>query len=70
MNPAVTPVEAHPQISGSRTVSELPVIETRTLDRYGVATDFDILAFLFQGAGSGYAQATQFSTSMTTGSMT
>ncbi len=51
MDPAVALVEAYLQINGYFTVSEYPVIEARDLDHYGVATDLDILAFRFPGAG-------------------
>jgi len=51
MDPAVALVEAYLQINGYFTISEYPVIEARGHDRYNVATDLDILAFRFPGAG-------------------
>lgn len=51
MDHAVALVEACLQINGYFTVSEYPVIEARGLHQYQVATDLDILAFRFPGAG-------------------
>lgn len=51
MDHAVAIVEAYLQINGYFTVSEYPVIEARRDEHYGVATDLDILAFRFPGAG-------------------
>jgi hypothetical protein len=48
---AVALVEAYLQINGYFTVAEYPVIESFGKQRYGVATDLDILAFRFSGAG-------------------
>ena len=51
MDHAVALVEAYLQINGYFTVAEYPVIESFGKDHYGVATDLDILAFRFPGAG-------------------
>lgn len=51
MDHAVALVEAYLQINGYFTVAEYPVIESLGKDHYGVATDLDILAFRFPGAG-------------------
>lgn len=51
MDHAVALVEAYLQINGYFTVAEYPVIESLGKEHYGVATDLDILAFRFPGAG-------------------
>ena len=51
MDHAVALVEAYLQINGYFTVAEYPVIESFGKQHYGVATDLDILAFRFPGAG-------------------
>jgi hypothetical protein len=51
MDHAVALVEAYLQINGYFTVAEYPVIEALGKQHYGVATDLDILAFRFPGAG-------------------
>jgi hypothetical protein len=51
MDHAVALVEAYLQINGYFTVAEYPVIESFGKQHYGAATDLDILAFRFPGAG-------------------
>lgn len=51
MDHAVAIVEAYLQINGYFTVAEYPVIESLGKQHYNVATDIDILAFRFPGAG-------------------
>jgi hypothetical protein len=51
MDHAVALVEAYLQINGYFTVAEYPVIEATGERQYSVATDLDILAFRFPGAG-------------------
>lgn len=51
MDHAVALVEAYLQINGYFTVAEYPVIEALGKRHYSVATDLDILAFRFPGAG-------------------
>ena len=51
MDHAVALVEAYLQINGYFTVAEYPVIESFGKQHFGVATDLDILAFRFPGAG-------------------
>ncbi len=51
MDHAVALVEAYLQINGYFTVAEYPVIESLGKGNFGVATDLDILAFRFPGAG-------------------
>lgn len=51
MDHAVALVEAYLQINGYFTVAEYPVIESFGKQHYGVATDMDMLAFRFPGAG-------------------
>lgn len=51
MDHAVALVEAYLQINGYFTVAEYPVIEATGSHHYGIATDLDILAFRFAGAG-------------------
>lgn len=51
MDHAVALVEAYLQISGYFTVAEYPVIEALGKRQFGVATDLDILAVRFPGAG-------------------
>lgn len=51
MDHAVAIVEAYLQINGYFTVAEYPVIEAMGNQHYSVATDVDILAFRFPGAG-------------------
>ena len=51
MDHAVALVQAYLQINGYFTVAEYPVIESFGKQQYGVATDLDILAFRFPGAG-------------------
>ena len=51
MDHAVALVEAYLQINGYFTVAEYPVIASFGKQHYGVATDLDILAFRFPGAG-------------------
>jgi len=51
MDHAVALVEAYLQINGYFTVAEYPVIEAVGKHRFKTATDLDILAFRFPGAG-------------------
>lgn len=51
MDPAVDLVQAHLRVNGHFTVSEYPVLACLGADRYQMATDLDILAFRFAGAG-------------------
>ena len=51
MDHAVAIVDAYLQINGYFTVAEYPVIEALGRQNYGIATDLDILAFRFPGAG-------------------
>ncbi len=51
MDHAVALVEAYLQINGYFTVAEFPVIEAVGKQRFKTATDLDILAFRFPGAG-------------------
>lgn len=51
MDPAVALVQAYLRINGYFTVSEYPVLESLGAGRYQMATDMDILAFRFAGAG-------------------
>lgn len=51
MDHAVALVEAYLQINGYFTVAEYPIIESLGKQHYSVATDMDILAFRFPGAG-------------------
>lgn len=51
MDHAVAIVEAYLQINGYFTVAEYPVIEALGKRRYTAATDVDILAIRFAGAG-------------------
>ncbi len=51
MDHAVSIVEAYLQINGYFTVAEYPVIESRASGQYETATDLDILAIRFPGAG-------------------
>lgn len=51
MDNAVALVQAYLRVNGYFTVSEFPVIELRRGQGYTAATDLDILAFRFPGAG-------------------
>lgn len=51
MDHAVSIVEAYLQINGYFTVAEFPVIESLASGQYATATDLDILAIRFPGAG-------------------
>ena len=51
MDHAVALVEAYLQINGYFTVAEYPVIEAVGKHQFKTATDLDILAFRFPGAG-------------------
>jgi hypothetical protein len=51
MDHAVALVEAYLRVNGYFTVSEYPVVEARHYDGFRTATDLDILAFRFPGAG-------------------
>ncbi len=51
MDHAVALVEAYLQINGYFTVAEFPVIESMGQHRFKTATDLDILALRFPGAG-------------------
>lgn len=51
MDHAVAIVEAYLQINGYFTVAEYPVIEALGSEHYATATDLDILAMRFPGAG-------------------
>ena len=51
MDHAVALVQAYLQINGYFTVAEYPVIESLGKEHFGVATDLDILAVRFPGAG-------------------
>jgi hypothetical protein len=48
---AVALVQAYMRVNGYFTVSEFPVIEFRRREGYAAATDLDILAYRFPGAG-------------------
>jgi len=51
MDMAVALVQAYLRINGYFTVSEYPILEARRGPGYQVATDLDLLAFRFPGAG-------------------
>jgi hypothetical protein len=51
MDTAVGLVEAYLRVNGYFTVTEYPVVETRRYGDYRTATDLDVLAFRFPGAG-------------------
>lgn len=51
MDHAVALVEAYLRVNGYFTVSEYPVVEARRYGGFRTATDLDILAFRFPGAG-------------------
>ncbi len=51
MDHAVALVQAYLQLNGYFTVTEYPVIEATGKHHYAMATDLDILAFRFPGAG-------------------
>lgn len=51
MDNAVALVQAYLRVNGYFTVSEFPIIELRRREGYRTATDLDILAFRFPGAG-------------------
>lgn len=51
MDTAVGLVEAYLRVNGYFTVTEYPVVEARKLGDYRTATDLDVLAFRFPGAG-------------------
>lgn len=51
MDHAVALVQAYLQINGYFTVAEYPIIEARGKHQFKTATDLDILAFRFPGAG-------------------
>lgn len=51
MDTAVGLVEAYLRVNGYFTVTEYPIVETRKYGDYRTATDLDVLAFRFPGAG-------------------
>lgn len=51
MDHAVALVQAYLQINGYFTVAEYPIIEATGKNHFSTATDLDILAFRFPGAG-------------------
>jgi hypothetical protein len=51
MDTAVGLVEAYLRVNGYFTVTEYPVVETCRSESYRTATDLDVLAFRFPGAG-------------------
>ena len=51
MDKAVAPVQAYLRVNGYFTVAEYPVVEAMRNGGYREATDLDILAFRFSGAG-------------------
>jgi hypothetical protein len=51
MDTAVGLVEAYLRVNGYFTVTEYPVVEARKYGDYRTATDLDVLAFRFPGAG-------------------
>lgn len=51
MDNAVAIVQAYLHLNGYFTVTEYPIIESLTGDNYRMATDIDIMAFRFPGAG-------------------
>lgn len=51
MDPAVGLVEAYLRVNGYFTVTEYPVVEATRHEGYRTATDLDVLAFRFPGAG-------------------
>jgi len=51
MDNAVALVQAYLRVNGYFTVAEYPVVEAMRQEGYRVATDLDILAFRFSGAG-------------------
>jgi hypothetical protein len=77
---AVALVETYPRINGYFTVTEYPVVEACRSGGYRTATDLDILAFRFPGAGrlvaregsgfTGYADADTFTPDPELGSVT
>ena len=65
MDPAVGMVESYLRVNGYFTVTEYPSVEAPKYGEYRTATDLDVLAFRFPGAGRlvpfqvGKQQATQ-----------
>lgn len=51
MDPAVSLVQAYLRVNGYFTVAEYPVLEATHRGGYRMATDLDLLAFRFPGAG-------------------
>lgn len=51
MDPAVGLVETYLRVNGYFTVTEYPIVEATRHDGYRTATDLDVLAFRFPGAG-------------------
>ena len=51
MDNAVALVQAYLRVNGYFTVSEYPIVEASRRGGYRTATDLDILAFRFPGAG-------------------
>ena len=51
MDQAVALVETYLRVNGYFTVSEYPVVEARRYGGFRTATDLDVLAFRFRGAG-------------------
>lgn len=51
MDPAVALVQAYLRVNGYFTVAEYPVLEATRRGGYRMATDLDLLAFRFPGAG-------------------
>jgi hypothetical protein len=51
MDPAVALVETYLRVNGYFTVTEYPIVEATRHEGYRTATDLDVLAFRFPGAG-------------------
>src|SRR5262245_18598254 len=51
MDPAVGMVESYLRVNGYFTVTEYPIVEASKYGEYRTATDLDVLAFRFPGAG-------------------
>lgn len=57
MDPAVALVQAYLRVNGYFTVAEYPVLEATRRGGFQMATDLDLLAFRFSGAGRAIASA-------------
>lgn len=57
MDPAVALVQAYLRVNGYFTVAEYPVLEATRSGGFQMATDLDLLAFRFPGAGRAIASA-------------